>query len=109
MNPVLAVGLILLCLILNYFIWIVSYSAFTATIFILTLNSVVALGYKIVGPLWVYWFFWKVVVYVGYIVSCMLTYPFISAGVICGLFCLARSTLCISGGEGWRGGSGTRT
>ncbi|CAI8028632.1 hypothetical protein GBAR_LOCUS16309, partial [Geodia barretti] len=88
-NRVLAVGLILLCLILNYFIWIFSYSAFTATIFILTFNSSVALGYKIVGPLWVYWFFWKVVGYVWYTVSCMWTYPYTSAGVICGLFLFA--------------------
>ena len=85
-NRVLAVGLILLCLILNYFIWIFSYSVFTAIIFILTFNSSVALGYKILGPLWVYWFFWKVVGYVWYTVSYMWTYPYISAGLICGLF-----------------------
>ena len=85
-NRVLAVGLIILCLILNYLIWSFSYSAFTAIIFILTFDSSVALVYRILGPLWVYWFFWKVVGYVWYTVSYMWTYPYISAGVICGLF-----------------------
>ena len=86
MDRVLAGGLIILCLILNYVIWSFSYSAFTALIFILTFNSSVALGYKILGPMWVYWAFWKAVGFIWYIVSYMWTYPYISAAIICGLF-----------------------
>lgn len=85
-NRLLALGLIILCLGLSYIVWNCSYSAFTAISFILTFNSSVILAYKLLGALWVYWFFWKAIGYVLYAVSFIWSYPYISAGLICLLF-----------------------
>ena len=82
----LALGLIIFCLLLDYFILYFSYSAFTAIIYIFIFNSSVILVYKLLGPLWVYWLFWKAVGYVWYTVSFIWSYPYISSGLICGLF-----------------------
>ena len=85
-NRVLALGLIILCIIIDLFIWNLSYSIISAISWILLVNSAVAVGYKLLGPLWVYWAFGMIVWYTWYVLSCIWSYPYTSAGVICVLF-----------------------
>ena len=83
---VLAAGLAFLCLLINYIVWSCSYSVVSAILWIVTFDSAILLAYKFLGPIWVYWAFWKVVEYTWYTGYLIWTYPYYSASVICGLF-----------------------
>ena len=85
-NRILIAILIILCLILTYVIWSLSNNILTALLVIVGFNSAVALGYKFLGPMWVLWAFWKMVGYAWYTLSFVWTYPYTSAGIICGFF-----------------------
>lgn len=85
-HRLLALGLIILCLILDYIIWNLSTSIIIGIMWILTFDSAILLAYKLLGPFWVYWAFWRVVGYTWYTLSFIWTYPYTSACIICGLF-----------------------
>ena len=84
-------GLIIICLVLDFIIWNISTGIITALIWMLTLDSAVLLAYKLLGPAWVYRAFWKAVGYVWYTHSFIWTYPYRSAGIICGLVVLSMA------------------
>lgn len=84
--------LVVLCLLLDYVIWNLSYNILTAFIWILTLNSAVLLAYKVLGAEVVLWVFWKAVGYGWYTGILIWSYPYTSASLICLLFLF--SILC---------------
>ena len=83
-HKLLTLGLIILCLIINYFTSLISFhiGICNAIIWILLFNSSVLLIYKFMGPKWVYYIFGTVVWYTWDILSYLWTYPYISAGAI---------------------------
>ena len=84
-NKIMAVGLIIICLILNYIFW----QFYFSILFILAFDGAILLMYKIWGPAWVYSKFWYMIHYVGYLLSFVWTHPYISSFVIVVLFILS--------------------
>ena len=81
----MAIGLIIICLILDYIFWQLYFSI----LFILAFDGTILLMFKIWGPVWVYSRFWYMIRYVGYLLSFVWTHPYISSFVIVVLFILS--------------------
>ena len=84
-NKIMAIGLIIICLILDYIFWQLYFSI----LFILAFDGTILLMFKIWGPVWVYSRFWYMIRYVGYLLSFVWTHPYISSFVIVVLFILS--------------------
>ena len=84
-NKIMAIGLIIICLILDYIFWQLYFSI----LFILAFDGTTLLMFKIWGPVWVYSRFWYMIRYVGYLLSFVWTHPYISSFVIVVLFILS--------------------
>ena len=83
-NKIMAIGLIIICLILDYIFW----KFYFSILFILAFDGTILLMFKIWGPVWVYSRFWYMIRYVGYLLSFVWTHPYISSFVIVVLFIL---------------------
>lgn len=81
----MAVGLIIICLILNYIFWRLYFSI----LFILAFDGAILLMFKLWGPLWVYSKFWYAIHHSLNFLYFLWTYPYITAFMIVVLFVLS--------------------
>ena len=90
----LRVVIVILCALLDYLIWKLS-TGFINSIFTITaFNSAVFVVYKLMGPAWVLWLFFKVVKVMDYLGSFIVAYPYPSAVLFCGLFLATLTYNC---------------
>ena len=85
----LAVVLVMFCLIPDYFLWKSSNNILSAIINIITLNTVVALAYEVLGPELLYWGFFQGARCALYTLTFVWSYPYASAVIV--------SMLCVGG------------
>ena len=69
-NTIMAVGLIIICIVLNCIFWQLNFR----TLFTLAFDGTIYLMYMMWGPAWVYSMFWRLICYVWYLVSLLWTY-----------------------------------
>ena len=85
----LMAGIIIFCLILHYLLWKISNNIFTAVINAVTLQTTVAVVYKLLGPELLYWGFFRVALCAWYTLAFVWAYLYISTGIV--------SLLCVGG------------
>ena len=78
----MAVGLFVLCLLLNYIFWQLN----STILFILGFDGTILLLYKLCGPRWVYSKLWQLSGKFWYLTSHILAHPYIFATFIVFLF-----------------------
>ena len=69
-NTIMAVGLIIICIVLNCIFWQLNFRI----LFTLAFDGTIYLMYMRWGPAWVYSMFWQLICYVWYLVSLLWTY-----------------------------------